>query len=469
MKICMMILVLLLLSLSGMAQELPDLYFSDHVCNLTEPRTIEFDLPGVSTFTLLDGPGTINPETGAITYTPDTSGVFSFIVSAFDGDNELVFNVYDSLILNSPPQVYCNDSTVFLCQPEDICFDITASDSDMDYAYIFKLEGVGIFEQLDDSTGRTCFMPADVDSADYLFIFRAADSCTFEQNDKNQSDFYPCCRDTNIITVIINQPPEIECPEEIVITDTTAGEFCFDINSSGGDLSYNILSDIGYFSNDQVCFMADRPGDFVIVIEVVNNCGRADTCEVPVSIKFEDEGGPDFDIKPTSCPNPLNIKGNTLRDGSLIPAALLGTEDFDVRDIDPTSLTLEGVVPTRWDYEDVTAPADKSEDSCACTEDGPDGYEDLTLEFVKSDIISVFGNLYDGQIIELTITGNLKDGTPFEASDCMIIRAKKIGRASEVDATAEIRRPQLLGNQPNPFNPTTRISFVLPKSGFVKL
>ncbi|MGD8383662.1 MAG: hypothetical protein PVJ11_16085, partial [Syntrophobacterales bacterium] len=58
-----------------------------------------------------------------------------------------------------------------------------------------------------------------------------------------------------------------------------------------------------------------------------------------------------LDIKPTSCPNPLNTKKR-----GVLPAAILGTENFDVTQIDVSTLRLEGVAPIRWNLEDVATP-----------------------------------------------------------------------------------------------------------------
>ena len=58
-----------------------------------------------------------------------------------------------------------------------------------------------------------------------------------------------------------------------------------------------------------------------------------------------------FDIKPSSCPNPVNVKSNGVFD-----VAILGTEEFDVLDIDITTITLEGVAPIQSRYKDETAP-----------------------------------------------------------------------------------------------------------------
>lgn len=59
----------------------------------------------------------------------------------------------------------------------------------------------------------------------------------------------------------------------------------------------------------------------------------------------------DLDIKPTSCPNPFNVKAQ-----GVLPVAILGTETFDVTQIDIASLRLETVAPIRSSLEDVATP-----------------------------------------------------------------------------------------------------------------
>ena len=124
--------------------------------------------------------------------------------------------------------------------------------------------------------------------------------------------------------------------------------------------------------------------------------------------------GVSLDVKPGSCPNPINARSN-----GLLPAALLGTEDFDINEIDLASLRLEGVAPTRWGYEDVATPF--AADLCGCTAAGPDGFFDLTLKFDTRELIAAMASGKGGDLL-LTLTGTLLDGTPIEGQDCVIIR-----------------------------------------------
>ena len=144
--------------------------------------------------------------------------------------------------------------------------------------------------------------------------------------------------------------------------------------------------------------------------------------EIPVHI----------DIKPGSCPNPLNLQSK-----GVLPVAVLGTEDFDVSTIDPATIRLalavgEGepyVIPLRWAYEDVATPFEG--ELCDCHDLNGDGYLDLTLKFDTQDVVNILGlDAFVGDTIPLILTGNLiggnGEGPPIRGSDCIwILETKK--------------------------------------------
>jgi hypothetical protein len=113
----------------------------------------------------------------------------------------------------------------------------------------------------------------------------------------------------------------------------------------------------------------------------------------------------DVDIKPCSCPNPLNLKGK-----GVLSVAIYGTAGFDTTTIDPAAvrLTWSGnqVPPLRWSWEDANG----------------DGYADLSFKFRTQEVIQTLGldTLNDGDVIVLILTGNLKaefGGTPIQGED----------------------------------------------------
>lgn len=124
------------------------------------------------------------------------------------------------------------------------------------------------------------------------------------------------------------------------------------------------------------------------------------------------------DIKPTSCPNPLNVNAK-----GVLPVAILGTEYLDVCSIEADSIMLGGVAPLRFSYEDVATPFDG--ELCGCTTEGPDGYLDLVAKFSIPEVAGALGTVEDGEEIPLIVEALRSDGMPFTGSDCVRIIDKK--------------------------------------------
>jgi len=120
------------------------------------------------------------------------------------------------------------------------------------------------------------------------------------------------------------------------------------------------------------------------------------------------------DIKPNSCPNVINVHAN-----GVLPIAILGTEDFDVTQIDLDTLNIPFV---RTNIEDVATPFDGvPENQFTCTTDGPDGFNDLVIKISMDDIAC----LSDGVVGVLGVSGELLDGTPFFGEDFAFVINKK--------------------------------------------
>jgi hypothetical protein len=129
-----------------------------------------------------------------------------------------------------------------------------------------------------------------------------------------------------------------------------------------------------------------------------------------------------IDIKPTSCPNPINIK-----DKGVLPVAVCGTAGFDASQIDVSTVRILGVAPTKSTIEDVATPFVRTADGCYdCTTAGGDGFKDLSLKFDIQSIITALGTHTDMECVKVELTGKLKaayGGTPIKGSD--IIRYQK--------------------------------------------
>jgi hypothetical protein len=111
----------------------------------------------------------------------------------------------------------------------------------------------------------------------------------------------------------------------------------------------------------------------------------------------------DIDIKPGSDPNCFNND-----DHGVIPVAILGSADFDVNDIDQTTVELEGLT--------VKIVGKKTEKLLAHIEDvNGDGIADLVVQIQDED-----GTFASGHGTA-NVTGTLWDGTPFLGTDSICI------------------------------------------------
>ena len=126
----------------------------------------------------------------------------------------------------------------------------------------------------------------------------------------------------------------------------------------------------------------------------------------------------DVDIEPHSCPNYLDIQSD-----GVLPVAIVGTANLDVSTIDPNSVRLEGIAPVAGrDKKDVTRPVVGRQNVCDCTTGGDD-IADLSFTFSIPELRVALGDLEPVDEVEvvLTLTGVLRDGTPFEGKDCVVI------------------------------------------------
>lgn len=129
-----------------------------------------------------------------------------------------------------------------------------------------------------------------------------------------------------------------------------------------------------------------------------------------------------FDLRPGSCPNPLNTSSR-----GVLPAAILGASDLNVASIDPSSIRLAGVAPLRSGIEDIEAPR-----SGSCPASTPDGRADLTLKFDTQAIVkalrAALGTLKDREQVVLPLEGRFRDGTSFQGEDVVLLLVSKKGK-----------------------------------------
>jgi len=188
-------------------------------------------------------------------------------------------------------------------------------------------------------------------------------------------------------------------------------------SDNNGPLDNGNLWDIRTF--DVTTYLVPGPNTLTLTTGLAGDCLGLIVAliDLPAGAAPTDVIAVEFDAHPTSCPNPLNARSR-----GVFPAAILGTADFDVTTIDPSTLLLEGVAPLRWEYADVATPDPEDAEVCDCNEMAGDFILDLVLKFNTQELVAAIAPFEVGDIIEITITGLTTDGDEIEGTDCVIIR-----------------------------------------------
>jgi hypothetical protein len=283
------------------------------------------------------------------------------------------------------------------------------------------------------------------------------------------------------IAVVDTQNPVVTCPDEIDVTFINPSEATAEYEATATD---NCDADPTVWC-DPPSGSTFPIGANTVICYAEDAAENKDTCDFTFVLAY-------VDIKPGSCPNAFNIKPYTFDEATfmsagpempsdqsddlerkpegVLPVAILGLADFDVRDIQVGTIMLNGVAPIRYEYEDVATPAENEDDYCGCNTERGDGFTDLTLKFKAEEIVDALGAVNDGDVIQLILTADLMNGLPLYGGDCVLIRGPHTGDVvvgnQPVPTTASV---ELIGATPNPFNPSTVLSFRLSQSADYKM
>jgi hypothetical protein len=163
--------------------------------------------------------------------------------------------------------------------------------------------------------------------------------------------------------------------------------------------------------------------DITRVWTAADSCGQTAKCSQAIHVLRQIWY---LDIKPTSCPNPINLGGG----GGVVPVGLLGGAGCDVTQVDPSSVRIwrsqcstgGGLAPVMANFADVGTPF--TGDLCGCHTLGGDGILDLNLKFDKQSMVQVLNlaNVPHMTMTQLVVTASLYDGSEIVATDCMRVQ-----------------------------------------------
>jgi hypothetical protein len=246
-------------------------------------------------------------------------------------------------------------------------------------------------------------------------------TCSVTLTVDDGTDFSQCIA---AISVVDTTPPVITCPGDVTVTlgDST------EPSATGTPLATDICDPAPLIEFEDAEVFSTCPADPVMfTIErtwtTTDGSGIAAMCVQTITVLKAEAA---LDIKPGSCPNSFNRNGN-----GVLPVALVGTDDFDVTMIDPSSLLISradcvggSVAPLMGPPGPGITISDTATpfygELCDCVETEGDGIADLNMKFhTTMTTVLELGNLPGNSMVELVVSGTLLDGTAFAARDCI--------------------------------------------------
>jgi len=237
-------------------------------------------------YRVLSDNGYIDSITGYFRFWTDIAGENCHIFEASDGCSADTAVICVNALWNTFPTFNNPDQKFNICAQDSICLDISVFDPDTgDSIIIVQESGPGSFTMTSDTGGVTCFLPADVDSAEYVFIYYATDNCLRGELPKDVA-CPPIPYDTVVITVIIGEGVVLDCPDDsLSIFICQPDTICIPIGNIPDETGITVSPPSAWYNadNESICFYTNCSVEKDIKIVVESGCGP-DSCMFSVDV-----------------------------------------------------------------------------------------------------------------------------------------------------------------------------------------
>jgi hypothetical protein len=239
-------------------------------------------------FRLLTGNAALDSLTGELRIWPPEQGSYCFTIEVSDSCGADTAEICITAEWNTFPEINNPDQKFYLCPGDSACFAISAYDPDIDDSLVIRqTSGPGMFKMISPDSGVTCFLPDDLDSADYIFIYEATDRCLRGEIVKGGKCLWcpPIPYDTVVVTVVIGEPAILDCPGDTSIFICAPDTICFPVGAIPGDDPVQVFPPSAWYNAEtqSICFYTNCTVQKDLKVVVESDCG-IDSCMFTVDV-----------------------------------------------------------------------------------------------------------------------------------------------------------------------------------------
>ncbi len=277
------------------------------------------------TYSLVSGPGTIDPETGLISFTPPEAGTFQFTVEASDEcGSDLTVITFE--ISSVPVELVCPEPYIqeFICEPGSLCYPISGIPEG---AEVTVLPASAWW---DAEAGKVCFYTNCSVEKHLTAII------TYPDDPENADT----CQFT--VDVTLNSPPLVILPGDEAFDFCVPEEICFPvgINDPNGNIASIEVLPQGAVYDDiagTVCFTPTESGIYQIIVTALDECEAIDADTLTATVNIDEppvvNAGEDFAVELCTLSEfcfPVSITGDNITEIGVSPQGYFDAESNQI-------------------------------------------------------------------------------------------------------------------------------------------